>query len=119
MTLCGVHDNMHVHATTVTHTCLPTIPPPPHLNLLCIPWLSNTMKQSTVIFLYFSRAFDTISHKMLLTKLQYYGIRGTALCLFESYLAGREQYVCQKQIEHQHWNSPKGQYWEHYYFYFM
>ena len=31
MTLCGVHDNMHVHATTVTHTCLPTIPPPPHI----------------------------------------------------------------------------------------
>ena len=30
MTLCGVHDNMHAHATTVTHTCLPTIPPPPH-----------------------------------------------------------------------------------------
>ena len=31
---------------------------------------------------------------MLLTKLQYYGIHGTALCLFESYLARREQHVC-------------------------
>ena len=28
---------MHVHATTVTHTCLPTIPPPPHK--LCSPWI--------------------------------------------------------------------------------
>ena len=38
------------------------------------------------IFLDFSRSFDTISHNILFTKLQYYGIRGTALCLFESYL---------------------------------
>ena len=64
------------------------------------------------IFVDFSRAFDTISQKMLLTKLQYYGIRGTPLCLFESYLARREQYVCHKsikftKIEHQHWNSSK------------
>ena len=36
------------------------------------------------IFLDFSRAFDKISHKIVFTKLQYYGIRGTALCLFES-----------------------------------
>ena len=53
------------------------------------------------IFLDFSRAFDTISQKMLLTKLQYYGIRGTPLCLFESYLARREQYVCYKSSNSQ------------------
>ena len=50
------------------------------------------------IFLDFLRAFDTISHKIILTKLQYYGRRGTALCLFEGYLAKREQYVCHKLL---------------------
>ena len=46
------------------------------------------------IFLDFSRAFDTISHKILLRKLIYYGIRGTAFGLLKSYLEGRKQYVC-------------------------
>ena len=40
-----------------------------------------------------SKAFDVISHPILLYKLNYYGIRGTVLQWFDNYLSGRSQFV--------------------------
>ena len=58
-------------------------------------WLGNMDKGliNGVLFLDLKKAFDTINHKILLTKPQMYGIRGCSLERFRSYFMNTKQ-VC-------------------------
>lgn len=56
----------------------------------------NKLAKSTpmaAVFLDYSKAFDTVNHTMLLSKLYNMGIRGTSLSQLQSYLVNRSQ-VC-------------------------
>ena len=45
------------------------------------------------VYLDLSKAFDFLDHKMLLPKLNYYGIRGTCLALLKSNISVRKQFI--------------------------
>ena len=58
--------------------------------------INNNMNQRNftgLIFLDRKKAFDTVSHDILLQKLYHDGVRGLAYSLFNSCLIARKQYV--------------------------
>ena len=53
----------------------------------------DNRKYSCGIFIDLKKAFDTVNHEILLTKLEHYGIRGVINSWFRSYLSDRRQSI--------------------------
>ena len=67
-----------------------------HLIVQLVDQIRNSVesKQYTLgVFVDYSKAFDTVNHKILISKLKNYGIRGKNLLWFISYLTSRIQFI--------------------------
>ena len=69
-------------------------------------------KITAVLFLDLKKAFDSVSHPILLSKLSHYGIRGAPHALLASYLSDRRQYTSvdgfKSNLDFIRWGVPQG-----------
>ena len=73
-------------------------------------WILNIDKKyyNLTLSLDLRKAFDTVAHDILIKKLDLYGIRGTELAWFKSYLSNRLQYCCINGINSDSKINPAG-----------
>ena len=53
----------------------------------------NSPEKTLAIFIDLKKAFDTVDHKILIKKMEHYGVRGSSIDWFKNYLSDREQFV--------------------------
>ena len=72
-----------------------------------------------IIYFDFAKAFDTVNHDLILSKLKYqYSIDGRMLKFFKSYLFNRTQRVVLDNCTSDIVECRKAQYWDHFYLFF-
>ena len=62
----------------------------------------------------FSKLFDMVNYKILIKKLEKYGIKHQYIDWFKSYLNSWKQYVCYSKGTMLHVVPLRGQFWFHY-----
>ena len=75
-----------------------------HAVITLVEKITNALDKGKVVvgcFLDLKKAFDTVNHRILISKLRKYGIRGHILQWFESYLKNRKQFVQIKNFKSQ------------------
>ena len=60
-----------------------------HLYKNVVEAIEKKKEKTCAIFLDFAKVFDTVHHKILIKKLEYFGVRGVPLIWFQSYLHNR------------------------------
>ena len=55
--------------------------------------VDNKKKHCAGVFIDLKKGFDTVNHDLLVKKIFFYGIRGTANAWLTNYLTNRNQYV--------------------------
>ena len=72
----------------------------------------NTGNFACAVFIDLQKAFGTVNHEILLSKLNRYGIRGVAFDWFKSYLSDISQYVTinneRSEIQKIEYGAPEG-----------
>jgi len=56
-------------------------------------WAMDQNRVPLYIFMDLTKAFDTVDHEIILSKLKYYGVANVELDLFSNYLHNRMQYI--------------------------
>ena len=68
-----------------------------------------------------SKVFDTLNHDILIHKLNYYGVKGSELKLFDNYQSNRKQYTevngYKSNTQMIQTGVPQDLSWGHFYFY--
>ena len=67
-----------------------------HVIIQLVDWINSNFEKDQYtlgVFINFSKDFDTVDHKILIAKLENYGIKGINLVWFKSYLENRKQFI--------------------------
>ena len=80
------------------------------VSLMCDSIIGNLENNNTTcaIFLDLAKAFDTVNHQILLSKLYAYGIRGIPFKLMQSYLSNRKQCTVINKVKSSSHGVPQG-----------